>query len=182
MKRIGVYCGSRSGSDPDFEESPQELGRLIVSCGFGAVYGGGQVGLMGALADAVLENNGSIIGVIPEHLASIELQHPSVTDMRVVGSMHQRKALMIELSDAFIALPGGFGTMEELFEVLCWEKLGLHRNPIGLLNVNGFYDQLVSFIQHMDKTGFLNAGNLDALIVESEPEELMTRIEAALTD
>ena len=177
MKRICIYCGSRHGNKSEFTQAAESIAAAVVARGYGGVYGGGRVGLMGVVADRVLADGGSMIGVIPEHLATVELIHPDVADMRVVTSMHERKALMIELSDAFVALPGGFGTMEELFEVLCWKQLGLHEKPIGLLNVAGFYDRLRQFADDMATDGFVTPGNLEYLIVESDPEILMARLE-----
>lgn len=177
MKRVCVYCGSRSGANKNFVEAAEAIGHAIADRGYEGVYGGGRVGLMGVVADSVLRRGGSIIGVIPEHLATVELTHPDVADMRVVTSMHERKAMMMELSDAFIALPGGFGTMEELFEVLCWRQLGLHANPVGVLNVDGFYDGLQQFLHNMAQSEFLYPGNLDSLIVESDVDKLMARLE-----
>ena len=179
MKRVCVYCGSRDGNSPEFATATDDLADQLVARGYEGVYGGGRVGLMGKLADRVLRGGGTMIGVIPEHLATVELTHPDVADMRVVSSMHERKALMMELSDAFIALPGGFGTMEELFEVLCWKQLGLHANPIGLLNVNGFYDGLQQFLAEMSNDGFLYPGNLESVVVESDAARLMDRLESS---
>ena len=136
---------------------------------------------MGVLADEMMRLGGQVIGVIPEHLAAIELTHPDVPDMRVVGSMHERKALMLELSDAFIALPGGFGTMEELFEVVSWRQMGLHPHPVGLLNTGGFYDHLQQFVRTMATAEFLYPNHVDSLIIDTDPEKLMDRLEQSLS-
>src|SRR5271163_4044120 len=145
IKRVCVYCGSNSGSLPAFAVAARELGAALARRGLGLVYGGGCVGLMGVVADAVVAQGGEVIGVIPEVLAKREMAHFGLKDLRVVGTIHERKALMAELADAFIALPGGFGTMEELCEALTWAQLGLHHKPLGLLNVAGYYDPLLAF-------------------------------------
>ena len=146
MKRICVFCGASPGARPEYAEATVELARLLVADGIGVVYGGGGVGLMGVLADAVLAEGGEVIGVIPRALMDREIAHRDVTEMRVVGSMHERKALMAELSEAFVALPGGIGTLEELFEVYTWAQLGLHRKPCALLNVEGYFDGIAEFL------------------------------------
>ena len=148
VERICVFCGASPGARPEYREATAELARLLVKEGIGVVYGGGGVGLMGALADAVIAEGGEVIGVIPRALVDREIAHRDVIDMRVVGSMHERKALMAELADAFIALPGGLGTLEELFEVCTWAQLGLHRKPCALLNVAGYYDGIEDFLAH----------------------------------
>lgn len=176
MKRVCVYCGSRSGSEDVFAESAKALGTALAERGLELVYGGGKVGLMGVVADAVLAAGGHVIGVIPEHLSTVELVHPNVPDMRVVKSMHERKALMIELSDSFIAMPGGFGTMEELFEVLCWRQLSLHASPIAILNAGGFYDDLVRFINRMVSDEFLCSSNAKSVIIDSKAGPLLDQL------
>lgn len=178
MKRVCVYCGSRRGSAEVFAEAAKELGRALVERGLELVYGGGKVGLMGIIADAVLAAGGHVIGVIPEHLATIELTHPDVPDMRVVKSMHERKALMIELSDAFVAMPGGFGTMEELFEVLCWRQLGLHSSPVAVLNAGGFYDDLDRFVNRMVSAEFLCSSNAESVIMNADVAPLLDRLKS----
>ncbi len=150
-----------------------ELARLLVADGIGVVFGGGGVGLMGVLADAVLAEGGEVIGVIPRALVEREIAHRDVTDMRVVGSMHERKALMAELSDAFIALPGGIGTLEELFEVYTWAQLGLHRKPCALLNVESYFDGIAEFLAHAVEERFLRVEHLEVLMVENEPGPLV---------
>ena len=140
MQRICVYAGSNPGRDPAYAEAAADLARAAGRRGIGVVYGGGKVGLMGVLADAAMEAGGEVIGVMPQDLIDREIGHAGITDLRVVGSMHERKAMMAELSDGFVALPGGAGTLEELIEIYTWSQLGLHRNPMGVLNVNGYYD------------------------------------------
>lgn len=181
MKRVCVFCGSRDGGDSAFADATRELGLFLVSQGCQAVYGGGRVGLMGVLADTMLRAGGHVIGVIPEYLATIELTHPNVPDMRVVGSMHERKALMLELSDAFVTLPGGFGTMEELFEVISWQQLRLHDHPVGVLNVNGFYDTLEQQVCVMADSGFLYPEYVESLIIDDSVAGLMERLEQSIT-
>ncbi len=176
MRRICVFCGASPGARPEYAQATTELARLLTSEGIGVVYGGGGVGLMGVLADAVLAEGGEIIGVIPRALLDREIAHRDVADMRVVASMHERKALMAELADAFIALPGGLGTMEELFEVYTWAQLGLHRKPCALLNVEGYYDGVASFLSHAVEERFLREEHRDMLMVESQPGPLIERL------
>jgi uncharacterized protein (TIGR00730 family) len=176
MRRICVFCGASPGARPEYAEATAELARLLVADGIGVVYGGGGVGLMGALADAVIAEGGEIIGVIPRALVDREIAHRDVTDMRVVGSMHERKALMAELSDAFVALPGGIGTLEELFEVYTWAQLGLHRKPCALLNVAGYFYGIASFLGHAVEERFLRVEHLEVLMVESEAGPLVERL------
>src|SRR6516164_2274986 len=149
LKRICVFCGSSVGDRPIYLQAALELGRAIAERRLGLVYGGGHIGLMGVLADAVLSGGGEVIGVIPQALVDRELAHTGVTELRVVETMHQRKALMADLSDGFLALPGGFGTGDELFEILTWAQLGLHAKPIGVLNVGGYFDPLLAWLDHM---------------------------------
>jgi uncharacterized protein (TIGR00730 family) len=176
MRRICVFCGASPGARPEYARATTELARLLVADGIGVVYGGGGVGLMGALADAVLAEGGEITGVIPGALVDREIAHPEVTDMRVVDSMHARKALMAELADAFVALPGGLGTLEELFEVYTWAQLGLHRKPCALLNVQGYYDGIVGFLADAVEERFLRQEHRDMLLVEREPGALLERL------
>jgi uncharacterized protein (TIGR00730 family) len=178
MRRVCVFCGSSPGARPAYAEAAAEMGRLLASEGIGVVYGGGQVGLMGVLADAVLAVRGEIVGVIPQALVDREIGHPGVADMRVVGSMHERKALMAELADAFVALPGGLGTLEELFEVYTWAQLGLHRKPCGLLDVEDYYAGVADFLTHAVEERFLPEQHRAMLIVEREPRELLERVRA----
>ncbi|MEQ1748618.1 MAG: TIGR00730 family Rossman fold protein [Prosthecobacter sp.] len=172
--RIAIYCGSSRGLDPIFSNAAAELARYLVQQGIGIVYGGGNVGLMGVIADAALAAGGEVIGVIPESLMAKELGHGGVSELRVVRSMHERKQLMVDLSDGFIALPGGFGTLDELFETLTWLQLGFHGKPVGLLNVSGFFDHLLTFLDHMSDTGFLKTEHRASLLMEIDPATLLT--------
>jgi uncharacterized protein (TIGR00730 family) len=176
VERICVFCGASPGARPAYREITAELARVLVEAGIGVVYGGGGVGLMGALADAVIEAGGSLTGVIPRALVDREIAHRDVADMRVVGSMHERKAVMAELSDAFIALPGGIGTLEELFEVYTWAQLGLHRKPCALLNVEGYYDGIEAFLAHAVAERFLRDETRGLLLVETVPSVLLERL------
>jgi uncharacterized protein (TIGR00730 family) len=176
VERICVFCGASPGARSSYREVTADLARLLAADGIGVVYGGGGVGLMGALADAVIEAGGEVIGVIPRALVDREIAHRDVIDMRVVGSMHERKALMAELSDAFIALPGGVGTMEELFEVYTWAQLGLHRKPCGLLNVDGYYDGIEEFLTHAVAERFLRDEHRELLLIDRDPAALLQRI------
>lgn len=176
MQRVCVFCGSKTGGDSAFRDAARELGRCLSAGGQELVFGGGSVGLMGVVADAVLETGGNVIGVIPEVLATVELIHPRVSDMRKVDSMHTRKATMASLSDAFIALPGGYGTLEELFEIITWAQLGLHQKPIGLLNTLGFYDPLVELVDHMIASGFIKPPHRHLFLVESAPAKLLDQL------
>lgn len=176
MERICVFCGSNPGADPAYEEAAADLGRLLAGRGLTLVYGGGHVGLMGVLADAALAAGGRVTGVIPEALAAKELAHGRLTDLRVVASMHERKALMSELSDAFIALPGGIGTLEEWFEVWTWSQLGFQPKPCGMLNVAGYYDHLLAFLDHMTEERFLSPPHRSMAIVEDRADRLLDRL------
>ena len=176
VERICVFCGASPGARPEYRAATAELARLLVAEGIGVVYGGGGVGLMGALADAVLAEGGEITGVIPRSLVDREIAHRDVSDMRVVGSMHERKALMADLADAFVALPGGIGTLEELFEVYTWAQLGLHQKPCALLNVEGYYDDIADFLRHAVAERFLREETRELLMVESDPATLIERL------
>ncbi len=175
MRAVCVYCGSRTGLRPIHAERASELGARIAGEGLRLVYGGGKVGLMGVLADAALAAGGEVIGVIPQALMDREIGHDGLTELRVVGSMHERKALMAELADAFVALPGGAGTLEELIEVYTWSQLGLHRKPMGVLNVRNYYDGLARLLDHAVREGFLREEHRAALHVAAEPAELLER-------
>jgi uncharacterized protein (TIGR00730 family) len=177
MRRVCVFCGASPGARAGYEAAAEELARLLVAKGIGVVYGGGGVGLMGKLADAVLAREGEIIGVMPRSLIEKEIGHRDVADLRVVDSMHERKALMAELSDAFIALPGGLGTLEELFEVYTWSQLGLHQKPCGLLNVEGYYDDIRAFLDHAVRERFVREEHRSMLIVEPGADRLLERLE-----
>lgn len=178
MRRVCVFCGSSPGADPRYREAASGLARVLVARGHGLVFGGGSVGLMGALADAALDAGGEITGVIPRALAARELAHRGVADMRVVPSMHARKALMAKLADAFVALPGGLGTFEELLEVVTWGQLGIHRKPVGILNVAGYYDPLVALLEHAAREGFVTPENRRLVLVETSPDVLVDRLRA----
>ena len=173
MKRICVFAGSNSGLQTEYLSAAQQLGQVLARQQMGLVYGGARVGLMGALADAVLAEQGHVTGVIPEALVAKEVAHNGLSDLRVVGSMHARKAAMAELADGFIALPGGWGTLEEFFEVVTWAQLGLHRKPCGLLNVRGFFDGLLSFIDHSIDERFVRRENRSMVIVSNSPGTLL---------
>lgn len=178
MKYISVFCGSSSGTDNLFAEQATILGKAIAGRGYGIVYGGAHVGLMGAVADAALGHGGEVIGVIPHFLKNKELEHKNLTHIHVVTTMHQRKSMMNDLSDAVIALPGGYGTMEELFEMLTWAQLALHKKPIGLLNIDGFYDPLIAFSSQMINKGFVKAEYQQLMIVDDDPERLLNKMES----
>jgi len=165
------------GTEADFERKAYAIGTHLANNNIKLIYGGGQVGLMGAVANGALHAGGEVIGVIPHFLNSKEIGHTGVTELITVESMHQRKTLMSELSDAFIALPGGFGTMEELFEIITWGQLGLHQKPVGLLNLNGFYNHLIEFISHMVHTGLLKKENQEMLVIGNDIEELLFKME-----
>lgn len=176
--RIAIYCGSSRGLDPIYAATAAEMAAYLAKQGIGIVYGGGNVGIMGVIADAALAAGGEVIGVIPESLLAKELGHGGVTELHVTRTMHERKQKMLDLSDAFIALPGGFGTLDELFETLTWLQLGFHGKPVGLLNVAGFFDHLLTFLDHMSTTGFLKPEHRSSLITETDPEALLQAIRA----
>lgn len=173
MDRLCVFCGSSKSADPGYADDAAALGRLLAQRGIGVVYGGGQVGLMGVVADATLAAGGEVIGVIPKHLMREEIAHAGLTQLHVVEDMHERKAMMAALSDGFVALPGGAGTLEELFEVWTWAQLGLHAKPVGLLDVRGYYRELRGFIQHMVDEGFLNRASRKLLTIETDAVALL---------
>ena len=178
MRRICVFCGSQVGTQAAYAAAAVHLGTLLAQRGIGLVYGGGKVGLMGVIADAALSAGGEVIGVIPERLMNRELGHGGVSELRVVGSMHERKALMSELSDAFIALPGGYGTFEEFFEVVTWTQLGIQSKPCGLLNVNGYYDTLLALLDNATSEGFVRPQHRGLVLIETDAARLLERIEA----
>ncbi|TGK06944.1 TIGR00730 family Rossman fold protein [Leptospira semungkisensis] len=173
---ICVFCGSRPGTDPRYLQAAEFLGHLMASEGLGLVYGGATSGLMGAVADSVLEKGGTVIGVLPEFLSQKEIAHKKITELILVPTMHERKLLMYEKSVAFIALPGGIGTLEELVEVTSWNQLGVLSKPIGLLNVNGFFDPLLKQLDHMVQEGFLDSQTRDWIEVSADPENLLEKI------
>jgi uncharacterized protein (TIGR00730 family) len=176
MRRICVYCGSSPGRRADYSAAGRALGAEIARRGLGLVYGGASVGVMGVLANAVLDQGGEVIGVIPESLATRELAHPGLSDLLVVDSMHERKARMAELSDGFVALPGGWGTLEELFEVLTWAQLGLHQKPCGLLNVAGYFGHLFRFLDHAIEEHFVRDAHRQMLLMDDDPAALLDRL------
>jgi uncharacterized protein (TIGR00730 family) len=176
LRRVCVFCGSSSGADPAFAATTARLGALLASRGIGLVYGGGSVGLMGVLADAVLQAGGHVIGVIPSALVLKEVAHHDLPDLRIVATMHERKALMAELADGFVALPGGLGTLDELFETLTWAQLGLHHRPCGLLDTGGYYRPLLAFLDRAVEAGFLRAQHRGLLLVDEDPERLLDRL------
>ena len=178
MQRICVFCGSNPGEDPAFVEAARAFGALLAERELELVYGGGRVGMMGAVADAVLEGGGTAIGVIPQALAEKEVAHEDLTQLYLVASMHERKATMAKLSDAFVALPGGYGTLEEFCEVLTWAQLGLHSKPCGLLDVGGFWQPLTDFFDRCVGSGFVGQAERGLVLMESEPAALLARLEA----
>lgn len=175
---VCVYCGSRFGGSAAFRAAAEATGRAIGERGWQLVYGGGNVGLMGAVADAALAAGAEVVGVIPERLVGLEVGHRGLTTLHVVDTMHERKRLMAELADVFVALPGGIGTFEELFEVWTWRHLGYHDQPIGLLNVDGFYDPLLAFMRQTEAAGFVDGKQQAMLTVGTEPAELLNRLAA----
>ena len=173
IKKICVYCGSSAGKDPDYARAAVALGQALCNRSIGLVYGGAAVGIMGTVADAVLEKGGEVIGVIPKSLAVKEVAHPNLAELHVVASMHERKAMMAELADGFIALPGGWGTLEETFEILTWAQLGFHDKPCGLLNINGYYDGLIGFLENAFEQQFVSELYRPMLITSNEPASLL---------
>ncbi|AJS60546.1 LOG family protein [Paenibacillus sp. IHBB 10380] len=175
MKKIAVFCGSSDGASPAYKEGAIHLGKELAKRGITLVYGGASVGIMGTLADAVLESGGQVIGVIPQMLEDREISHPNLTELIIVDSMHERKTKMVELADGFIALPGGPGTLEEFFEVFTWAQLGLHQKPCGILNINHYYDLLISFFDHMNEQQFLQDKYRSMALVDSNPADLLEK-------
>lgn len=178
MKRIGVFCGSSSGARADYSRAAVELGNVLVRRNLALVYGGGRIGLMGRIAESVIAAGGDVTGVIPKFLLDKELAFRAATELRTVATMSERKALIAELSDAFVALPGGYGTIDELVEMLTWTQLGLHDKPCGLLNTCGYYDPLLAWIGKSVEEGFLQEEHRAMLVVEEDPEELVERLQA----
>jgi uncharacterized protein (TIGR00730 family) len=178
MKRVCVFCGSNAGIRPEYGIAAQELATVLARRGLGLVYGGGKVGLMGMLAASMLEAGGEVIGVIPQSLVAKEVAHRGVSELRIVDTMHQRKALMNDLSDAFIALPGGFGTLEEFFEILTWSQLGIHGKPSGLLNVSGYYDSLLAMLDHAVSEQFLRPAYRQLVIADIDADTLVQRLDS----
>jgi len=176
MKRICVFCGSRPGADPIYADAAAATGRAIATAGAGVIFGGGSVGLMSVVANAALDAGGEVTGIIPKFLIEKEHLHPRVTDMRIVDTMHERKALMAKLADAFIALPGGFGTIEEIFEMLTWTQLKIHIKPCGFLNVNNYYTPMIAFLEHAVSEGFVAAEHRANIVTETDPERMVGRM------
>jgi uncharacterized protein (TIGR00730 family) len=177
LQSVCVFCGSSTGSNAAYIEAARSLGTTLAEANIRLVFGGGHVGLMGEISNAAISAGGDVIGVIPKFLVERELAHEGVSDLRIVGSMHERKALMSDLSEAFITLPGGTGTLEEFFEVLTWAQLGEHQKPCGLLNVAGYYDPLLTVFDRMVEAGFLSESNRALLLIEGDPERLLQRFD-----
>jgi uncharacterized protein (TIGR00730 family) len=178
VQRVCVFCGAASGARAAYADSARSFGGALAARGLGLVFGGGRVGLMGAVADGALAAGGEAVGVIPQALVDRELAHAGLTELHVVGSLHERKALMAELADAFVALPGGFGTLDELLEQLTWSQLGLHAKPVGLLDVEGYWRRLIALSRHAVEEGFVREADLAAIAVGAEPDALLDRLAA----
>jgi uncharacterized protein (TIGR00730 family) len=176
LKRICVFCGSSSGNNSKYAKSARNLGATLAEQGITLVYGGSNIGLMGEIANSMIDRNGNVIGIIPQVLVDKEVAFTHLQDLRVVNSMHERKALMAELADGFISMPGGFGTLEETIEMLTWTQLGIHEKPIGLFNVEGYFDRLCGFIDHMVSEGFLVQGFRDMLLMDRQPDGLLDKM------
>jgi len=177
LKSVCVFCGSQGGRLPEYKQAAREMARVLAANDVGLVYGGGHVGLMGALADAMLALGGRVTGVIPHHLMRPEVAHQNLTELIVVDSMHERKRVMADRSDAFIVLPGGYGTLEEMFEMVTWQQLRLQAKPVGVVNVEGYFDSLLRFIEHCAEQGFIRRADWDLLIVEHSPALLFERLQ-----
>jgi uncharacterized protein (TIGR00730 family) len=182
MKRVAVFCGSQLGHDPIYQESAVEVARALASRGVGLVYGGGNIGLMGVLADAALATGVEVIGVIPKFMVHKEVAHHGITKLDVVNSMHERKAMMAEYADAFLALPGGYGTLDELFEIITWAQLGLHDKPIGLLNINGYFDSLIAWINHAIGEKLISEKYRELLVDATDLDELLDELLRSKSD
>jgi uncharacterized protein (TIGR00730 family) len=178
LKRVCVFCGSSNGARAGYADAARAMGAALARRGVGLVYGGGRVGLMGIVADSVMAGGGAVVGVIPESMVSKEVAHQGLTELRIVGSMHERKALMADLADAFVALPGGYGTFEEFCEIVTWAQLGLHRKPCGLLNVEGYYDRLLSLFDHAVAERFVRSAHRALILEERQPERLLDLVES----
>ena len=179
FRRIAVYCASSDAIASVHRDAAESMGKALAAADIGLVFGGGRVGLMGTIADAVLAHGGEVIGVIPEKLQTLELGHTGCTELHVVDTMHKRKQLMMDFADGFIAMPGGYGTLEELFEVVTWAQLNFHRKPVGVLNTTGFFDHLIAFLHHAVDEGFVRPELRDLIAVDSEPNALLTQLAAA---
>ena len=178
MKRLCVFCASSDGRRAGYADAARAMGRALLARGVGLVYGGGSVGLMGVLANAVLAGGGEVIGVLPRGLARKEYAHPGLTELHLVGSMHERKALMASLADGFVALPGGLGTLEEILEVFTWAQLGIHQKPVGLVDVDGYWAGLLALLEHAVQEGFIRPEYAGLLLVEPDPDALLDRFAA----
>jgi uncharacterized protein (TIGR00730 family) len=176
FKRLCVYCASSNSVDPHYFEAARQFGILLATLDIGLVYGGGHVGLMGAVADGALDAGGEVIGVITKQLLALEVGHQGCTKLHVVDTMHERKALMASLADGFVALPGGYGTMEELFEVVTWTQLELHDKPVGLLNIRGYYDHLLAWLDHAVGVGFVRSNHKGIIVADEDPQQLIQRL------
>lgn len=179
MKRIGVFCGSRSGTRAEYRQAAEGLGRTLAARGLGLVYGGGDVGLMGVVAQAALDGGAEVIGIIPQGLLEREVSLQPIGEMRIVGTMHERKAQMADLADGFVALPGGFGTLDETFEILTWAQLGLHAKPVGFLDTAGFYDHLFLFLEQAVREDLLRAAHFEIPLRDTDAERLLERMQRA---
>ncbi len=182
MKSLAVYCGANTGNDPQIIEATKELARIMAKNDIRLVYGAGGVGLMGVVADEIIAHGGKTTGIIPTFLMNYEVHHKGLDELHIVETMHIRKAMMCDLSDGFVTLPGGYGTLDEIFEILCWRQLQLHRKPVGFLNVNGFYDHIFAHADHMVKTGFLRPENREFMILDSDPQTLLDKMAAFQSD
>ena len=173
MKQVCIFCGSYKGTQPIYITAAHAMGRGLAQRGLGLVYGGGRVGLMGAVADGTLAGGGKAVGIIPQSLVDRELAHKGLSELHVVDSMHTRKAMMADIADAFIAMPGGFGTLDELFEIITWAQLGFHHKPIALLNIGGYFDTMLTFIEHMATEGFIKPEHRNAMLVKNQVDDLL---------
>lgn len=182
MQRLAVYCGANPGTEPHYAETAKALGQEMAARGIGLVYGGGKLGLMGVIADAVLEANGEVYGVIPEALVDLEVAHRGLTELHIVTSMHERKAKMSDLCDGFVALPGGIGTLDELFEAWSWNVLGYHAKPFLLLNSSGFWDLLIGFVDHVVASGFISPARREQLLIATEIDDAIDRLTSAAAE
>ncbi|MBY0358711.1 MAG: TIGR00730 family Rossman fold protein [Candidatus Obscuribacterales bacterium] len=178
MRRVCVFCGAFNGSKPEFQTTARRLGQTIAEMGLELVYGAGRVGLMGVVADGALASGGRVIGVIPESLVAKELAHNGLSELHIVKTMHERKALMEKFSDGFLVLPGGYGTLDEFCEILTWSQLGFHRKPCAILNINGYFDQLINFFDEAVKSGFVSKQHRDMIIISSDPAEVLNKMQS----
>ena len=182
LKSVAVFCGSNHGNAPIYGQIAQRLGRCLAENGITLIYGGAKVGLMGRVAEGALDADGAVVGIIPEHLVAKEISHDGITELKIVGTMHQRKQAIVDLADAFVLLPGGIGSLEEFFEVWTWAQLGLHMKPMGILNVNGYYDDLLAMCEKTVTTQFVKRMHYDIIQVAEKPEQLIGKLAAAKMD